>query len=245
MTPRPLTPRQLRFCLEYLLGLNGTQAAIRAGYSARTANEQAARLLANVSVQAEIQRLMAERSKRTEITVDEVLYRLWAKATADVNELVEYRVRCCRHCWGKGFRHQETPAEQERRRADWSKVVTRGDDNQPIEAFDEQGGLGWDPRREPNAKCPECFGEGIGDVVLKDSARASPAAKLLYAGARVTKDGVQVQVHDQDDALIQVGRHLGMFPSKIEASGPGGGPIETVTRVERTIVRPKPRDPDS
>src|SRR4051812_24185381 len=44
----PLNDRQARFVAEYLVDLNATQAAIRAGYSTRTANEQAARLLANV-----------------------------------------------------------------------------------------------------------------------------------------------------------------------------------------------------
>jgi phage terminase small subunit len=43
-----MTPRQQRFLDEYLVDLNATQAAIRAGYSTRTANEQGARLLANV-----------------------------------------------------------------------------------------------------------------------------------------------------------------------------------------------------
>ena len=46
-----LTDRRQKFVDEYLMDLNATQAAIRAGYSARTANEQAARLLANVSIQ--------------------------------------------------------------------------------------------------------------------------------------------------------------------------------------------------
>ena len=46
---RPMTPRQLRFVDEYLVDLNATQAAMRAGYSGRTANEQGARLLANAS----------------------------------------------------------------------------------------------------------------------------------------------------------------------------------------------------
>ena len=45
-----MTTKQQRFVEEYLIDLNATQAAIRAGYSAKTANEQGARLLANVSV---------------------------------------------------------------------------------------------------------------------------------------------------------------------------------------------------
>lgn len=68
-----LNDRQKRFCEEYLIDLNGTQAAIRAGYSKKTANEQAARLLTNVSVHAYITEMKSQRSKRTEITSDYVL----------------------------------------------------------------------------------------------------------------------------------------------------------------------------
>lgn len=65
-----LNDRQARFVDEYLIDLNGTQAAIRAGYSAKTANEQASRLLVNVSVQAQLQRRMKDREQRTEINAD-------------------------------------------------------------------------------------------------------------------------------------------------------------------------------
>lgn len=68
-----LTPKQEAFCREYLIDLNGTQAAIRAGYSQRTANEQAARLLAKVSVSSRIQGLMTERAERVQRTADDVL----------------------------------------------------------------------------------------------------------------------------------------------------------------------------
>ena len=68
-----LTPKQQRFVEEYLVDLNATQAAIRAGYSERTANEQGARLLANVSVAKAVQSAMDVRSERTAITADYVL----------------------------------------------------------------------------------------------------------------------------------------------------------------------------
>lgn len=68
-----LTPKQERFVSEYLLDLNATQAAIRAGYSERTANEQGARLLAKVSVAAAIAEAQAARSERTKIDADYVL----------------------------------------------------------------------------------------------------------------------------------------------------------------------------
>jgi phage terminase small subunit len=68
-----LTAKQQMFCREYLVDLNGTQAAIRAGYSKKTAQEQAARLLSNVIVKEYVQSLMDERSERVEITADYVL----------------------------------------------------------------------------------------------------------------------------------------------------------------------------
>lgn len=80
-----LTPKMTLFCEEYLVDLNATQAAIRAGYSAKTASEQGARLLANVRVAAHVADLMAERSKRTQITADRVLreYEIIAFGTLD------------------------------------------------------------------------------------------------------------------------------------------------------------------
>jgi phage terminase small subunit len=68
-----LTEKQKRFADEYLIDLNATKAAIRAGYSEKTANEQGNRLLVNVSVKDYIQHRMKDREKRTEITQDWVL----------------------------------------------------------------------------------------------------------------------------------------------------------------------------
>lgn len=71
-TPK-LTPKQAAFVKEYLIDLNGTQAAIRAGYAAASATEQASKQLARPEIAALIQAGMDERAKRTEITADFVL----------------------------------------------------------------------------------------------------------------------------------------------------------------------------
>ena len=68
-----LNPKQQDFCREYLIDLNGKQAAIRAGYSQKTAEVQASRLLSLAKVKAYLKTVMDERSKRTEITQDYVL----------------------------------------------------------------------------------------------------------------------------------------------------------------------------
>ena len=78
-----LTEKQKRFCNEYLIDLNATQAAIRAGYSEKTANEQAGRLLVNVSIQAYINQLKEERTTRLNMSADEV-----------VRDIIEVKNRC-------------------------------------------------------------------------------------------------------------------------------------------------------
>ena len=71
-----LTDKQKRFVEDYLVDLNATQAAIRAGYSAKTAEQQAYQLLQKTSVSEAIAAAQAARSERTELTQDWVLDRL-------------------------------------------------------------------------------------------------------------------------------------------------------------------------
>jgi len=81
-----LTPKMLRFCREYIIDYNGTKAAIRSGYSQKTANEQAAQLLAKLSIQEEISRLKNEQYKRLQMSADEVLAELSLIARADARK---------------------------------------------------------------------------------------------------------------------------------------------------------------
>src|ERR671931_577274 len=71
--PGKLPPKRQRFVDEYLIDLNGAQAAIRAGYSANCAKEQAARLLTVANVQAAVEKGMDERAQRTKISQDYVI----------------------------------------------------------------------------------------------------------------------------------------------------------------------------
>ena len=84
-----LTAKQQRFCDEYLIDLNATQAAIRAGYSPKTAEQTASRLLTIVKVSDEIAREMAERSKRTGINQDRVVQELAKLAFVNIADVVD------------------------------------------------------------------------------------------------------------------------------------------------------------
>ena len=84
-----LTPKQAAFVAEYLIDLNATQAAIRAGYSERTAGSQGERLLKKVEVQIALAEAQQARSKRTEITADNVLAEIAKVAFADVRRIFD------------------------------------------------------------------------------------------------------------------------------------------------------------
>jgi hypothetical protein len=82
-----LTDQQRLFVAEYLKDNNATQAAIRAGYSKKTANEQGARLLAKVSIAQAIAQQQKASIVRTLGSADEVLEQMWRLATFDANFL--------------------------------------------------------------------------------------------------------------------------------------------------------------
>lgn len=88
-----LTEKQAAFCREYLVDLNATQAAIRAGYSEATAYSIGQENLKKPEIQNEVQRLMAERSKRTEIKADRVLQELAAMAFYDPAALAGVEIK--------------------------------------------------------------------------------------------------------------------------------------------------------
>ena len=82
-----LNERQKLFCKEYLIDLNATQAAIRAGYSKKTAQEQSSRLLSNVIVSTYLQGLLDKRSKKLEVSAEKTLNRLMQGQEFDVRKL--------------------------------------------------------------------------------------------------------------------------------------------------------------
>lgn len=174
-----LTAKQAAFVEEYLVDLNATQAAIRAGYSAKTAEQQGPRLLGNVGVKAAIQAGQAARSARTEIAADAVLKALANIGFASLADVTD---------WGV-------------------KEVAIG--------FDEDG-----KRVAP---------EDIGDAVVVRYADAPyvtpinrdelpPDVRSAVAEVGLTKDGFKIKMHDKVAALVQIGRHLGMWKDKLEVS---------------------------
>lgn len=85
-----LNDKQRRFVDEYLIDLNATQAAIRAGYSAKTAASQGERLLRNVEIQALLTERMKAREQRTDVTQDRVVNELAKIAFGDPRKVMAW-----------------------------------------------------------------------------------------------------------------------------------------------------------
>ena len=238
-----LTPKQLRFVEEYMIDLNGTQAAIRAGSSAKTANEQAAQLLAKLSIQAAISAEREKQQERTEITADRVLREAWSILTADARELVQVKTACCRHCWGEGHRYQRTVAEYNHDHGEWLAKHQAG---KTQEDFEEQGGIGYNPLRAPPPECPECCGDGYSRVVLADTRKISPAAAALYAGAEQTKYGLKVVMHDKVAVMEKLFKHLGLYEKDNEQkTDPLTQLLMTIAGGNASGFRPVATDPEA
>jgi phage terminase small subunit len=202
-----LTPKQQRFVDEYLIDLNATQSAIRAGYSPKSAGRFAQELLIKTHIAQAIEQAKAERSERTKITQDDVLKMWHDLATVDYNEISQLLNVNCRYCWGIDHEYQYTPKE-------WQRVCESADKEQASRP--PFGGDDFNHKRAPNPNCPEYGGLGNATIHLHDTDRLSPQAKLAYQGAKAGKFGIEVLTTDRMKALDNIARHLGMFNDKLQ-----------------------------
>lgn len=178
-----LTDKQARFVEEYLVDLNATQAAIRAGYSAKSADKIGNELLGKTVVAAAVRAAQAERSKRTQITADWVLERLARIADADIRNVVQ---------WGEAVAVRDAETGEDR--------LVQG-------------------------------------VALVDAADLRPDHAFAITEIAQTKDGLRVKMADKRAALVDIGKHIGMFVDKVDASMKLGADDSIASVLERIAAR--------
>lgn len=158
-----LTAKQQRFVDEYLVDLNATQAAIRAGYSPSTARVIGAENLTKPDIDAAIAKRMQERSGRVEITQDMVLRELAKIGFSDIRKVLR-----------------------------WGNTEVR---------------LVSDEAEEPSDDDMIPY-HGL---ALVDSSEIDDNTAGAIAEVSQGRDGLKVKLHDKKGALVDIGRHLGMF----------------------------------
>lgn len=169
--------KQQRFVEEYLIDLNATQAAIRAGYSAKWAASNIDKILKNTGIQLAIADAQKKRSERTEITQDRVLTELAKIGFADIRKSVK---------WGPNLGIVET---------DDGMLMTNG-------------------------------------VLLVDSESIDDDTAASISEISQTAQGIKIKLHDKRAALVDIGRHLGMFNDKLQLQGDRDKPIQVNATVE-------------
>jgi len=222
-----LTAKQQLFVKEYLVDLNATQAAIRAGYKEKTARAIGAENLTKPNIQAAIEEAMNKRAVKVEITAEQVLQRWIDIAFADPNEIIHFRRVCCRYCFGVDHEYQWI--DEKEYEATIAAIQAEAEmKDKLVQIPTDIGGYGFDPLLRPHPKCPKCHGEGHGQLHINDTRDLSPRAKALYAGAKTTATGLEIKFRDQDKALDSIARHLGMLKDKVEIGGKDGGPLQVI-----------------
>ena len=211
-----LNLKQIEFVEVYMTCYNGTRTYLAVyGGNYNVAAVMAHRMFRLTNVQTYLAERMKQAFARTESAQDQIIQAYSLLAYGDVNELVEHRREACRYCYGADHRYQSTPEEMRRARDEHNakieqmKAAAGGVAFAPV--FDEQGGVGFDPRKEPHPDCPECHGEGRAKVHFHDTRNLSPAALALYEGAEITKEGTKVRTGSRDGAREKLAKILKIY----------------------------------
>lgn len=224
MTKKTLTMREQAFVREYLVDMIGAQAAIRAGYSPKTARTIAAQNLAKLHIADAISEAVAARFQRLDIKADALLARAATILRTDSRELTSHHIGACRYCWGIAHHYQwRTPRE-------YSEAVElhmlKGEAyaaNYP--APEQEGGYGYRKTDRPHPECPECDGLGVSYTVFADTRDLSPEAAILFEGVKETRNGAEFVMASKQEAFKTLAQHHGLLTLKHEHGGKDGQPV--------------------
>lgn len=177
-----LTAKQRAFVREYLIDLNATQAAIRAGYSEKTAYSIGEENLKKPDVASAIDAAMKIRADRTDITADRVLKELAKIGFADIRKAIK-----------------------------WQGTLVTEEDN-------PEGGDTLTIKNVVTNNVTLISSDDIDDET----------AAAISEISQNTSGCIKLKLHDKRAALVDIGKHLGMFTDKVEHSGSVAITFETV-----------------
>lgn len=220
----PYGERRERFC-GYFVETNGNHMrAYRLAFavdSTVTNSEvfkRANELLALPDVSNRIREMQDIAATATQADIIRIMQDWMDIAGADPNELSAHIRVNCRFCWGEQHRYQWV------NEAEFGAALAKAAaESRPIP--DITGGMGYHLYKDPNPRCPACYGQGHGHVHIADTTKLVGAARKLYAGVKMNRHGeVEILTHSQEKARENIARCLGAFKDAIAL--PNGKPVE-------------------
>jgi phage terminase small subunit len=216
-----LTEKQLAFARYYVECRNAT-LAYRKAYNVTVGDVQpewlyneASRQLHHPKISMAIAELQEAAAATTIIKARELVQDLVDMASVDPEEVTSVRTINCRHCWGAEGRYQW---RDEIELADACQLkqddVDRGVKH--VKFPDALGGFGFTPRKAPNPECVKCNGVGLILGAVTDSAKWSLKARKLVKGVKQTANGIEIMMHDQMAARIELAKILGLYGKDIK-----------------------------
>lgn len=232
-----LTIKQAKFVAAYLECGNASEAYRKAYDCSRMKSETVSRnahgLVKNSKIAAVVNASKQEAIKDSMYGIAEVM-RDWLDIhRADPDKLTRIRRVCCRHCHGLSHAYQWKD-KAEHLQAVAAAIDTNAErgrmkpKKEPLPLPDDKGGYGFRFNMEPHADCPECLGEGKVETFIADTSKLTGAEKKLYAGFKQTKDGLTVVMRDQDGALANIAKALGMMVEKFKPVDPDAPDLPAV-----------------
>ena len=226
-----LDAKEKLFVETYIQTRDARGSALHAGYSLTVARSTAYLWVSSPfekkrvyeAVQDGLEKLV-RKSRISNAQIEERLERI---AFANPRDLIDLQRGCCRHCYGENGGYQWTEAEY------YAAVEGAEKARGKMPAWG--GGIDFDPFKDPNPECKNCVGVGVERVVPKDTRDYSPDAAALYAGVKITKQGLEIKTHNQLEALQLLAKMRGVLVDKKELSGPGGAAL-IPSRIELIAV---------
>ena len=166
-----LPPMQDRFVDEWLIDFNGTQAAIRAGYSERSARSIAGRLLTKDNIQREISRRQKDLQRRTEVSQERVVKELARVAFADATDYVQVETRTVEKNDGTELSYQTVTL---------TETAELSADQRAAIAGIKQGANGVEVKLHDKIKALELLGRHIG--MFNDKLEVKATVENPFAG---------------------------------------------------------------
>ncbi|MDD8587695.1 terminase small subunit, partial [Escherichia coli] len=153
--------------------------------------------------------------KRYTADLDLLVSQLMAIVQADPNQLAQFRRVNCRYCWGENHLYQWRDIEE------FDKAAEKASkDGKPAP---EYGGLGFVDNAIPNPDCPKCCGDGRGEIHIADTTMLDGDARLLYAGAKYGKFGIEILMEDKGAARRELLKYLATVKKPLPENSEGAG----------------------